>query len=139
MSTDFELFPGKNLSGLFKDIYDNQQNKKQRISELIAEMKKVIRHAGDMAVIGPIIKDLVDTSVKNDDSLIKMAAIAQRIIGAQHKAEGDSGFLSDEEKEQLLQQLDETISQVADEQDVKVDELTNEIEELKQKVSTKDG
>ena len=135
MSTDFELFPGKNLSGLFKDIYDNQQNKKQRISELIAEMKKVIRHAGDMAVIGPIIKDLVDTSVKNDDALIKMAAIAQRIIGAQHKAEGDAGFLSDEEKEQLLKQLDETISEVADEQDLKVDELTNEIEELKQKVN----
>jgi cytochrome c551/c552 len=134
MSTDFELFPGKNLSGLFKDIYDNQQNKKQRISELIAEMKKVIRHAGDMAVIGPIIKDLVDTSVKNDDALIKMAAIAQRIIGAQHKAEGDAGFLSDEEKEQLLKQLDETIAEVADEQDLKVDELTNEIEELKQKV-----
>ena len=134
MSTDFELFPGKDLSGLFKDIYDNQVNKKQRISELIAEMKKVIRHAGDMAVIGPIIKDLVDTSVKNDDSLIKMAAIAQRIIGAQHKAEGDTGFLSDDEKEQLLKQLDETISQVADEQDVKVDELTNEVEELKQKV-----
>ena len=136
MSTDFELFPGKNLSGLFKDIYDNQQNKKQRISELIAEMKKVIRHAGDMAVIGPIIKDLVDTSVKNDDALIKMAAIAQRIIGAQHKAEGDSGFLSDEEKEQLLKQLDETIAEVADEQDIKVDELTNEIEELKQKVKS---
>jgi len=134
MSADFELFPGKSLSGLFKDIYDNQQNKKQRISELIAEMKKVIRHAGDMAVIGPIIKDLVDTSVKNDDALIKMAAIAQRIIGAQHKAEGDSGFLSDEEKEQLLKQLDETIAEVADEQDIKVDNLTNEIEELKMKV-----
>ena len=135
MSTDFELFPGKNLSGLFKDIYDNQQNKKQRISELIAEMKKVIRHAGDMAVIGPIIKDLVDTSVKNDESLIKMAAIAQRIIGAQHKVEGDAGFLSDEEKEQLLKQLDETISEVTDEHDLKVDELTNEVEELKQKVN----
>ena len=134
MSTDFELFPGKNLSGLFKDIYENQQNKKQRISELIAEMKKVIRHAGDMAVIGPIIKDLVDTSVKNDDSLIKMAAIAQRIIGAQNKSEGDTGFLSDDEKEQLLKQLDETITQVADEQDIKVDELTNEVEELKQRV-----
>ena len=135
MSTDFELFPGKNLSGLFKDIYDNQQNKKQRISELIAEMKKVIRHAGDMAVIGPIIKDLVDTSVKNDDALIKMAAIAQRIIGAQHKAEGDSGFLTDEEKEQLLSQLEETAKEVVDEQEYKVDELTNEIEELKQKVN----
>ena len=136
MSIEFELFPGKNLSGLFKDIYDNQQTKKLRISELIAEMKKVIRHSGDMAVIGPILKDLVDTSVRNDESLIKMAAIAQRMIGAQNKSEGDSGFLSDREKEQLLQQLDETISQVADEQDLKVDELTNEIEELKQKVKS---
>ena len=136
MSTNFELFPGKNLSGLFKNIYDNQQNKKQKISELIAEMKNVIRHAGDMAVIGPILKDLIDTSVRNDESLLKMAAIAQRMVASKEKVDGDTGFLSDKEKEQLLQQLDETISQVADEQDIKVDELTNEIEELKQKVKS---
>ena len=98
-------------------------------------MKKVIRHSGDMAVIGPIIKDLVDTSVRNDESLIKMASIAQRMIASKDKVEGDTGFLSDDEKEQLLKQLDETIAEVADEQDLKVDELTNEIEELKQKVS----
>jgi len=137
MSTDFELFPGKNLSGLFKDIYDNQVNKKQRISELIAEMKKVIRHAGDMAVIGPIIKDLVDTSVKNDDALIKLAAIAQRIISSQHKSEGDTGFLSDEEKEQLLKEIELTAKEVVDVQDQKVDDLTYEVEELKQKINKK--
>ena len=102
MSTEFQLFPGKSLGDLFKDIYDNQQNKKQRISELIAEMRKLVRHAGDMAVIGPILKDLIDTSVRNDDSLIKLAAIAQRIIGAQNKSDGDSGFLTEEEKNQLL-------------------------------------
>jgi len=122
------------LGGLFKDIYDNQQTKKLRISELIAEMKKLIRHSGDMAVMGPIIRDLIDSSIKNDDSLVKMAAIAQRIIGAQHKAEGDAGFLSNEEKEQLLKELEETVHEVADEQDIRVDDLTNEIEELKQKV-----
>jgi len=136
MSTHFELFPGKNLSGLFKDIYDNQQNKKQRISELIAEMKKIIRHSGDMAVIGPIIKDLVDTSVRNDESLIKMAAIAQRMIASKDKVEGDTGFLTDKEKEQLLSQLEDTIAEVSDEHDTKVDELTNEVEELKQKVNS---
>ncbi len=135
MSTDFELFPGKNLSGLFKNIYDNQQNKKQKISELIAEMKKVIRHSGDMAVIGPIIKDLVDTSVRNDESLIKMAAIAQRMIASKDKNEGDVGFLSDKEKEQLLNQLEDTVNEVSGETDAKVDELTNEVEELKQKVN----
>ena len=109
MSTEFELFPGKDLGGLFKDIYDNQQTKKLRISELIAEMKKLIRHSGDMAVMGPIIRDLIDSSIKNDDSLVKMAAIVQRIIGASQKAEGDVGFLSDDEKEQLLHQLEETV------------------------------
>lgn len=134
MSTEFELFPGKNLGGLFKDIYDNQQTKKLRISELIAEMKKLIRHSGDMAVMAPIIRDLIDSSIKNDDSLVKMAAIVQRIIGASQKAEGDVGFLSDDEKEQLLQELEETVHEVADEQDMKVDELANDIEELKLKV-----
>ena len=135
MSTEFELFPGKNLGGLFKDIYDNQQNKKRRISELIAEMRKLVRHSQDMIAMGPIIRDLIDSSVKNDDALIKMAAIAQRIIGAQQKSEGDTGFLSNEEKEQLLKELDETISEVSSEHDVKLDDITNEVEELKQKVS----
>jgi hypothetical protein len=133
MSTNFELFPGKNLSGLFKNIYDNQQNKKQKISELIAEMKKVIRHSGDMAVIGPIIKDLVDTSVRNDESLLKMAAIAQRMVASKEKVDGDTGFLSDQEKEQLLQQLEDTVIEIENEK-TKVDDLTNEVEELKQKV-----
>jgi hypothetical protein len=133
MSTNFELFPGKNLSGLFKNIYDNQQSKKQRISELIAEMKKVIRHSGDMAVIGPIIKDLVDTSVRNDESLLKMAAIAQRMVASKEKVDGDTGFLSDKEKEQLLQQLEDTAFEITNEKE-KIEDLTNEVEELKQKV-----
>ena len=133
MSTNFELFPGKNLSGLFEDIYENQKNKKQKISELIAEMKKVIRHSGDMAVIGPIIKDLVDTSVRNDESLLKMAAIAQRMVASKEKVDGDTGFLSDQEKEQLLQQLEDTVIEIENEK-IKFDDLTNEVEELKQKV-----
>jgi predicted AlkP superfamily phosphohydrolase/phosphomutase len=88
-----------------------------------------------MAVIGPIIKDLVDTSVRNDDSLIKMAAIAQRLITAQTKSEGEEGFLSDKEKEQLLGELEHTVNEVRDENGERVDELTHEVEELKLKVS----
>ena len=134
MSTHFELFPGKDLSGLFEDIYENQKTKNKDI-RINCEMKKVIRHSGDMAVIGPIIKDLVDTSVRNDESLIKMAAIAQRMIASKDKVEGDTGFLTDKEKEQLLNQLEEVVVEVSDEQDEKVDELTNEVEELKQKIN----
>lgn len=130
MSTEFELFPGKNLSGLFQDIYNNQINKKKRISDLIDELKKTVRHAGDMAVIGPIIKDLIDTSVKNDDHLLKLATIAQRIMIADKKSEGEDGFLSAEERAQLLAEIEDVQIEVQ-----RMDSIENEVEEIKQKIN----
>lgn len=129
MSTEFELFPGKNLSGLFEDIYNNQINKKKHISEIIHELRKSIRHAGDMAVLGPVIKDLIDTSVRNDDQLVKLATIAQRIIASNQKSEGDSGFLTEAEREQLLAEIEQVSDEVQ-----RMDDLQNEIEEVKQKI-----
>lgn len=130
MSTDFELFPGKNLSGLFQDIYNNQINKKKRISDLIDELKKTVRHAGDMAVIGPIIKDLIDSSVKNDDHLLKLATIAQRIVASEKKSEGEDGFLSAEERAQLLAEIEDVQIEVQ-----RMDSIENEVEEIKQKIN----
>lgn len=129
MSAEFELFPGKNLSGLFQDIYTNQITKKEKISQLIVDLKSKIKHNGDVAMIGPIIKDLIDTSVKNDDHLIRLATIAQRIMLANNKGSGDNGFLSDEEKAQLLNDLQEAKEEVE-----KMDDLVVEIDELKKKI-----
>jgi hypothetical protein len=129
MSAEFELFPGKNLSGLFQDIYTNQITKKERISKFIEDLKSKIKHNGDVAIIGPIIKDLIDTSVKNDDHLVKLATIAQRIMLANNKGSGDDGFLSDEEKAQLLNDLQEAKEEVE-----KMDDLAVEIDELKKKI-----
>lgn len=129
MSGDFELFPGKNLSGLFQEIYNNQVNKKQKISALIDELKKMVRHAGDMAVIGPLIRDLIESSLKNDDHLLKLATIAQRLIVAENKSIGEDGFLSEDEKQQLLSQLQETQKEIE-----RVDDLQFELDEIKKKV-----
>jgi hypothetical protein len=129
MSTDFELFKGKNLSSLFEDIYNNQLSKKQKISSLIEELKKMIKHAGDVASIGPILSSLIDSSVKNDDQLVKLATIAQRIMLANNKGSGDDGFLTDEEKAQLLNDLQEAKEEVE-----KMDDLAVEIDELKKKI-----
>lgn len=129
MSVDFELFKGKTMSSLFEDIYNNQTQKKAKISELIIELKKMVRHAGDMAVIGPIIKDLIDTSVRNDDQLVKLANLAQKLVASEKKSEGMDGFLSDFEKQQLLKDIEDAQKEIE-----RVDDLENEIEELKQKV-----
>ena len=129
MSTEFELFKGKSLGGLFEDIYNNQVSKKQKISSLIEELKKMVRHAGDMGSLGPIIGGLVDSSVRNDDQLVKLATIATKIIAADKKTEGQDGFLTEFEKNQLLKDLEDTKDEVE-----RVDDLEFELEELKKKM-----
>lgn len=133
MENDFELYPGKKLSDLFKDIYDNQTIKKRRISELINDIKGKISVAGDWAVLGPIIKDLVETSVKNDDSLVKLAAIVQRVMSNAKQDISNNGILTEEEKQQLLKDLDEVKHEVFQETDVKIDAIEQKLNDVKSK------
>ena len=129
MSNDFELFPGKSLNGLFEDIYNNQVQKKAKISDLINELKKMVKSTSDMGNLGPLINSLIDSSIRNDDHLVKLASIATKIIASEKKAEGQEGFLTEFEKNQLLQDLEDTKAEVE-----RVDELEFELDELKQKI-----
>jgi hypothetical protein len=129
---DFELFKGKKLSNLFEDIYVNQISKKAKLVQYIDELKQYIKHTNDAVIFAPIISNLLDTSLKNDDQLIKLATIAQRIMVAEKKGEAVDGVLTEAEKRQLLETLDDiqiTKSAVNDE----VEQITNEVQRLKEK------
>ena len=134
MANEFQLFDGKNLSSLFKDIYENQQAKKKNISEMIESLRKLIRNVGEATVLAPIIKDLIDSSIKNDDHLIKLANIAQRLASAEAKGIGEDGWLSEMEKAQLLQDMEDTINEVEKKADEKMIDIQIEIEEIKTKL-----
>jgi hypothetical protein len=134
MSMDFEIFRGKRMSDLFEDIYRNQQTKKKRISELIHEIRTKVKDAKDMAMLYPIIKDLVDTSVKNDDALVKMATIAQRIINSENKTEGDTGFLSTKEKEELLNIAREQAELASKRLNKEINDVNLNVEEIQKQI-----
>jgi hypothetical protein len=134
MASDYILFDGKNLSGLFKDIYDNQVNKKKNISEMIESLRKLIKNVGEATVIAPIIKDLIEISVKNDEQLVKLATIAQRLSAAESKGVGEDGWLSETEKKQLLTELEEVVDEIEQKSDNKITDLQIEIEEIKSKM-----
>ncbi len=134
MSAEFQLFDGKNLSSLFKDIYDNQQVKKKNIAEMIESLRKLIKSVGEATVIAPIIRDLIDSSIKNDDHLIKLATIAQRLAQAEAKGIGEDGWLSEHEKAQLLTELEDTVNELDKKNDEKLLDIQVEIEEIKTKL-----
>lgn len=131
MGSEFQLFDGKNLSDLFRDIYNNQIGKKKNISELIESLRKLIRNVGEATVIAPIIKDLIEVSVKNDEHLVKLATIAQRLAAAEAKGIGEDGWLSEHEKTQLLADLEDTVNEIEEKNNEKIAELQIEIEEIK--------
>ena len=103
MASDYEIFEGKALSGLFKDIYENTKTNKTQLEVLMKEVVGFIKD-GDTAVqIIPMLKEYLEINVKNDDQLVKVAAIVQRIIAAENKGGSEEEFgLSEAEKEQLM-------------------------------------
>ena len=113
MASDFEVFEGKSLSDLFKDIYDNTKTNKTQLEVLMKEVVGFIKD-GDTAVqIIPMLKEYLEINVKNDDQLVKMAAIVQRMISSESKTNDVSDFgLSDAEKEQLLAAVEDVANDV---------------------------
>lgn len=108
MNFDIELFKGKTFSELMKDVYDNSKKKERQINLLIAELKPLIKNVGDATLIVPLIKEYLEVGVKNDEHLVKLAAVVQRLISANTKAQSETGMnyiLSEEEKQQLLDQF----------------------------------
>ena len=133
MEKDFKIFGDKNFSDLSEEIYDNTKLKKTQIDLLIQEVHGYIQGIEDIAIVGPIIKELMDVGIKNDDNLVKLATLYQRIMSKQTVDDSDVGLLSEEEKEQLMASLED----VADDLQKKKDEIVSkdpvDMSEIRQK------
>ena len=113
MSLDKEIFDGKTLSDLFSEIHGNSTSTRAQVKALIGELKPLIENIGDATLIVPMIKEYMEIGVKNDEQLIKLATIVQRIESANAKGEGGDMFdfseLQDllEESEATEKEIDE--------------------------------
>lgn len=96
------VFEGKNFSQILNEIYNNQTEKKAQILTLISQLKPLIKDTGDATLLVPLIKDYLDISVKNDDHLIKLANLIQKVTVAPNGTGGE--LFSEEEKNALLKE-----------------------------------
>ena len=107
------LFDDKSFSDLLKEIHGNQRKKAKQLASLIAELRPLVQSLGDATVVVPLIKEYMEISVKNDDQLIKMAAIVQR-LSTSTSQNGDGGLLTEEEMSQLMdvaEEISKTVEQ----------------------------
>ncbi len=113
MEKDFKIFGDKNFSDLSQEIYENSKLKKTQIELLVQEVHGYIQGIEDIAIVGPILKELLDVGVKNDDNLLKLATVIQRIMSKHQVADdSDVGLLSEDEKEELMNSLEDAASEL---------------------------
>ncbi len=133
MEKDFKIFGDKNFSDLSQEIYENNKLKKTQIDLLIQEVHGYIQGIEDIAIVGPIIKELMDVGIKNDDNLVKLATLYQRIMSKQTVDESDVGLLTEEEKEQLMASLEDVAEDLQKKRDDIVDKDPVDMTEIRQK------
>jgi hypothetical protein len=127
MDIKSEIFDGKSLADLFTEIHKNTENKRIQINTFVTKMVQLIRTPEDAAVIGPIVQSFIETNVKNDEHLVRVAQIAQRLVVINGKSkESLDSLLTEEEKQSLLKDIKMEIVELQD--DVKnMDDIFAEI------------
>lgn len=147
------VFEGKTFSDLMKDIYDNQSKKKDQIFTLVTELSGYVKTAQDAAMIVPLIKEYLEVGVRNDEQLVKLAAIFQKIMASENRNEvvskstntdGNGMLISESEKNDLLTDYEDFKSfkreQIMKESDVfdvnkelsaEMSKIANDVEKMK--------
>ena len=129
MEKDFNIFGDKKFSDLSQEIYENTKLKKTQIDLLIQEVHGYIQGIEDIAIVGPVLKELFDVAVKNDDNLLKLATVIQRIMNKQLDLTEDTSLLSDEEKQELMDSLEEAAASLQGKSDeMQMDKIRKRIE-----------
>jgi len=119
MNKDTELFKGKSFADIMSDIYTNSKKKDRQLKLLIAQLEPLVKDINDATVVVPLIKEYMEVSVRNDEQIVKLAAIIQRMMKDVNSDDSDGGLgLTDEEKRQLLQNAKDI--------DDKIDSLKND-------------
>jgi hypothetical protein len=102
-----DIYGNQSFADLLERIDKNSTRKAEKIEELIDELSDMIDSVNDATILVPLVKEYLEIDVQNDEKLVKVATIVQRLVtsGMRNAEELDSmgggGKISDEEKKQL--------------------------------------
>lgn len=105
MDQDFEVYEGKTYSDLVKDIVENHKNKQKQIKTLTNQLVDMVSEPGDAVIVVPLIKGYLDSDIKNDEALVKLAQILSK---KNQNGEGVEGNFSDKDLELLFADIQKT-------------------------------
>ncbi len=112
MDKDSIIFDDVSFSDIIRDIYKNSKNKKEKIEILLDDLRLLVKTVNDAVLVVPLIKEYLEVAVKNDEQLVKIAAVLQRILDNGTNVKKIDELLSDEEKKQLLLKVTNAVNDI---------------------------
>lgn len=107
MELEKEVFSGKNLSDLIQEVYNRQKEQDAAIKQKMELLASYIEGPGDAIAMIPLIKDLSDTGVKNNEVLLKLIQLFKN--SGEQKQSSEGAGLSQKDIDQLFSELPNTV------------------------------
>ncbi len=104
MELEKEIFSGKKISDLIQEVYDKQKDQEDTLKEQIERLSGYIEGPGDAIVMIPHIKDLLDTSVKNNEVLLKILQLFKQGSDAK-KSDQSEDVISEKDIQKLFEEV----------------------------------
>jgi|TARA_R110000824_G_scaffold1445_2_gene7263 hypothetical protein len=106
---DAEIYKGKKISELLKQIVDDCADDKARALEMFEAITAECQNKEQMMLIGPVAAEYLEIAGKQTDNLIKLAETIRKYHALDLEAEGAQG-LSEMERIELFKHLEDTSS-----------------------------
>lgn len=113
MDKDSPIFDNISFGDLLREVYSNTKKKESQINILIDQLKPLIKNMTDASLMVPLIREYLEISVKNDDNLVKLTAIVQRLLNTTSKSPSDEMGLTPEERKQLMEEAQSLIDKTS--------------------------
>lgn len=99
---------------------------------LVTDLRAMIKNLSEAVTIVPLLKDYLDAGIRNDEQLIKLASVIQKLM-TNKVVDSEGGFtLTEEEKKQLMANVESVVKETSAPAPSKsADELLAEINNAK--------
>jgi len=112
LDKDSPIFDNKSFADIAKDIYESKGKKDVVIKDLVKQVSELIKTTHDATMLIPVIKEYLEVGVKNDEILVKLAVVIQRIMSDTTSTGTDDFGMSKEEKDKFMKEVESTIKAV---------------------------
>lgn len=101
-----KVFGEKTLEDIIKEVYQKHNSKEKDLKSEMLRISTMITNPGDAVVLMPLLKGFYDSSLKNDETLVKVIQIFQKASEANKKdGESKDNMLSQKDIEQLFSEI----------------------------------